>query len=305
MKIAINPNLYNNFSVSYASYGFNGNTKKTDLFDEFVNIMKINNLKTIDLQKNCKPENIIGSGQNSVVYKFDDLNFDNWVIKIDINNIKDNNLFLNPIKKVKNEFGTENMGQEIAKIGEHVHILKRIKGNPHSFPNWSLHRKNATPITKEESVKFLNSVKEIANFPQISFNNYARKLQLLDEKGYKADSFNPNNLIIDTKQKEIYIIDAYKYDVDAHLNTKYDLFCPLIDYANFDRYFEAMPNTKKTEFLKISKIIFNKCTIGANNVGLKTDERIFKDFISRIDRRENNNGIYTNSFNKVKKILEI
>ena len=258
--------------------------------------------KSEDYLKNCIDANILGTGANSKVYKFTNPLMKNWAIKIDTKHGDFMESFSKPLQQVEDEFSGLNMGQEIAKIGDRVHILKRINGKPHSIPDWSTHRRSKVPIKQEEAGDFLSDVKKIAGFPQEAFNEYAKKLKVLDEKGYKADSFNPNNYLIDFEKQHFYIIDAYKYDVDAHLNTKYDLFCPLVDYPNFERFYQVMDDAGKAEFLSTTKTLFDKCTIAGENQGLNTSENVFREFIARIDSREGNGGMYTNSYNAMKKI---
>lgn len=283
-------------------------TKHTKADYSFKNLIKQSRLtglnKPQDFIKECIEENIIGTGANSKVYKFSNRKMQNWVIKIDKKCSREAGL-PQKITEIKDEFGNINMGQEIASIGENVHILKRIQGNPHSIQNWSAHRASKAPITQQDASGFLENIENIAAFPQESFNNYAKKLKILDEQGYKADSFNPNNYLIDFKNKELHIIDAYKYYVDANMNTKYDLLCPLIDYPNYERYYNVMLPEQKQKYIATTAIINQKCTKAAEQIGLSTSESTFREFISRIDSRENNGGMYTKSFESMKQISKV
>lgn len=255
-----------------------------------------------DYMDNCVEKNIIGTGQNSVVYKFTNPIMDNWVIKV---NTKHNDFAgsfsHNPVQ-IPDEFEGFNMGQSIAALGERVRILKKIDAKPHSIKDWSSHRRSGVPIKQEEAQNFLEDVKNIARFPQAAFDEYAQKLKMLDDKGYKADSFNPNNYMIDYKKQKLYIIDFYKYDVDAHLNTKYDLFCPLVDYSNFERFYTVMNDAQKKEYINSAELLAKKCTNAAKNAGINLSEDTFRDFIGRIDSREGNNSMYTRAFNSMKNI---
>lgn len=281
--------------------------QKTSDKTGFVDFMKVSKQAGVDnaedIGRNCTKKNILGTGANSVVYKFSNPLLDRWAIKVDIkhNDYKDS--FSHPIQPVDDEFRGMNMGQEIARIGNRVHILKRINGKPHSFENWSKHRAEGTKITEEDASVFLDDVKKIADFPQEAFDDYAKQLKILDDKGYKADSFNPNNYLIDYENRTIHIIDAYKYDVDAHLNTSYDLFCPLVDYPNYSRFYDVMSEKEKAEYIDFTEAIFEKCMTAAEKTGVSTSEDTFREFISRIDRRENNGGIYINAFSTIQKLL--
>ena len=272
-------------------------------FSAFLKKLKEANINTAaDYLANCTEKNILGTGQNSVVYKFDSPLLENWVIKVNTKHNDFTHSFNNVIQQTADVFSGFNMGQEIARFDDTVKILKRIDAKPHSVKDWSAHRKNNTEITVKEASDFLADVKNIAKFPQETFDDFARKLKIIDDKGYKADSFNPHNYLIDYKNKSIYIIDFYKYDVDAHLNTKYDLWCPLVDYPNFEKFYNVMTPAQKKEFVQATGILDAKCTKAAQASGVNTSESVFKDFIGRIDGRENNGNMYTHCFDTMKNI---
>ena len=260
--------------------------------------------KSQDMLKECVKENVIGSGQNSVVYNFSNPLLKNWIIKVITKHNDYADSFNQPIQKLQDDFDGENMGQAIATVGKRVQILKKLSGKPHSVQDWAERRTAQTPIKQEEAEKFLEDIKQIAKFPQKSFDEYAKKLKILDDKGYKADSFNPNNYLIDYSTKEINIVDAYKYDVDAHMNTKYDLLGPLVDYPNFEKFYNAMNESQKADYIQITKLLAHKCTRAAKKQGVNTSEDVFREFIGRIDGREKNGNMYTKSFDTMKNILE-
>ena len=263
-----------------------------------------NILTSKDYLENCIEKNIIGTGQNSKVYKFNNPLMNNWVIKVETKHDDFLKSFSQGLQQLPDEFLGFNMGQPIAQIGERVKILKKIDGKPHSIKNWSSHRRNQIPITQDDAKTFLADIKQIAKFPQETFNEYAQKLKLLDDNLYKADSFNPNNYLIDFKNQKIYIIDAYKYAPDEHLNSKFDLICPLVDFPNFERFYSVMNNDQKAEYIATTNILVEKCTKAAQNVGINTSEDFYRAFIGRVDGREHNNGIYTSAFNKMKEICK-
>ena len=44
---------------------------------------------------------------------------------------------------------------------------------------------------------YCQSVDKLAKMPQKAFDEICDKVRILDDKGYKIDSINPNNLIVD------------------------------------------------------------------------------------------------------------
>lgn len=255
-----------------------------------------------DFYSICIEENLIGTGANSRVYKFSHPSLESWVLKVDTKHggIESNNA--RSIEKVDEEFAGVNMGQEIARLGKNVTVLKRITGSPHSIENWSVHRSKNAKITSEMSTSFLKSVKKISEFPQETFDDYAKELKVYEDNGYKADSFNPNNFLVDYQAKKIHIIDAYKYDVDANMNTKYDLICPLLDYTNYEQFYQSMSDVQKEEFVDITKAISEKCSIASEKLGIDQSKDKFKEFLSRIDTREGNANNYSARFESMQKI---
>ena len=82
------------------------------------------------ISRSQKPENILGQGANSVVYKIPQL--EDYVLKV-LN--KDD-----PNKINMNEFPNDvNLGQPVWQDEKNprILILKKIEGNEHSIPNWS------------------------------------------------------------------------------------------------------------------------------------------------------------------------
>ena len=110
--------------------------------------------------------------------------------------------------------------------------------------------------------------------------------------------------MINYAKKEIFIVDAYKYNVDAHLNTKYDLLCPLVDYPNFEKFYNVMNDVQKAEYIDATKRIAEKCSIAAQKHKIHSDEEVFTAFIKRIDDREANGDMYTRSYAAMKRILD-
>ena len=265
---------------------------------------------THKLRAQCIEENIIGTGQNSIVYRFSMPEMKNWAIKISRHpdevkygiTAPVDYSFGKPIVEIPDSFNGLNMGNPIAQIGERITILKRIHAKPHSIKDWSAHARAGKEITQAETIEFLEDVKKIAQFPQQSFDDYALKLKAIEQKGYKADSFNPNNVMINYETKEISIIDYYEYKIDAYRNTKYDLICPLVDYSNFSRFYEKMNPQQQKELVSTTGIIAKKCTKAAQKHNISTSEVKFKDHLSRIDYRDGLNKHYSNNFELLKNL---
>ena len=235
-----------------------------------------------DLKDNIKPENMLGSGMNSVVYNFNSPLLKGWVLKVDKRPFLKSKSDV--FKKSKDVFGSKNMGQEIATVGDRYRILKKIEGKAHSVYDWSYHVDNYSRVTRQEALEFLDSIAKIADFQQNSFDDYADKLSLLSKKGYKQDSINPNNILINYDKKEIHIIDFFKADDSLHINTGYDLAFSLLDFLLFAKFFEKLNDGEQKEFINCAKIIINKCKKASLKKGVPWDEEIYLNFLKNVDK---------------------
>lgn len=295
-------NKYNIYSP-----GFKGACKDTFSFEEFNNARReagIYNLE--DLKSNIKDKNIMGTGANSTVYAFDNPQLDNWVLKVD------KKPFHNPcsmfIEKTEDKFGGQNMGQEIAKAGDRYHILKKIKGDVHSVVDWSYHINNNSQVTPKEAQYFLATLQNIASFPQSSFDDYAFQLKTLGEKGYKQDSINPNNILIDYNKKKIHIIDSFKAVDPSHVNSRLDLINVLLDFALFNSFYNNLESQNRKALIEASEKIIEKCNIASQKEGLPQDEETYIKYLSNVDKYfgyalVDKGGDYRSRYFKMKTIL--
>ncbi len=261
-----------------------------------------------DFMENIKPENLLGTGLNSEVYSFSDSALEPWALKVDKkpNKTKEGA----GLYRTKNEFGAQNMGQEIARIGDRFHILKKIEGTPHSLENWSAHINNNSIVTKEESKEFLNSIEKIAQFDEAAFDDYAKQLKTLGSKGYKMDSINPNNLLIDYENEKIHIIDFFKNADPSHINSRLDLTNCLLDFSFFDRFYEKLDEDDKQRLLDTGKTIIEKCNDAASKHNLPQDEDTYVNYLANVDKwfgwaLVDIGGDYRTRFNRMKELLPL
>lgn len=276
-------------------------------YKEFIKAAGQSGINSVsDLENNIKQENIIGIGANSEVFKFDNPKLEKWVLK------RDKNPFYEPVKNlfepVTDDFFGFNVGQEIAKSGNRYRILKKVTGTPHSIANWSHTIDNGSHVNREESLEFLNSLKEIQKFPQSAFNDYAQSLKKLGDKGYKQDSINPNNILIDHDKKMIQIIDFFKVADPSHVNSKYDLTSALLDFSLYKNFYEKLRGDEQKQLLEYSNTIIEKCNKASKIAGLRQDEKTYIDFLRNVDKwfgvhLVNKGGDYQTRYNMMKSIL--
>ena len=264
-------------------------------FEALVSKLDELGLKSADsVLLNCTEKNFLGSGANSNVYKFTDEKMENWAIKV-LKCPKENSNSLE-LTKIEDRLIEMNMGQPIAKFGERILILKRIKGIAHAIPEWASRGKYNIKYTQQEAENLVSQMKKIADFPTSSFDNYAIKLKLLDERGFKMDSFNPNNILVNHKTKELSIIDYYNSATDTGGNTVYDLIAPLTDFKNFGDYYSKLTKESQKKVKNIILTLNNKCIDSAKKVGLETNKQKYLDFLKSTDEIFKLGDLYYRSF---------
>ncbi len=227
--------------------------------------------------------NLRGIGANSKVYDIPYLS--DYVLKV-LNKKDPNGVDMK-------EFPSDvNLGQPVwqSEDNPRLIILKKVEGVEHSIPSWSTTMwDNALQmplrVTKEQSDIYFNCVDKVAQMPQEAFNELCEKVRILDEKDYKVDSINPNNLIVD--EDEIHIIDYFKvkpWEKSVYQNSSYDLVAIMLDFTLMSEYFDLMDDNQKAAFLKNAKTIFGKVQQGAINSGLSTDIEKYKTFITETSK---------------------
>ena len=285
---------------------FKGHTDNSS-FEEFNKARLSAGIYSIaDLEENITEENILGTGANSTVYSFNNPKLDKWALKVDKIPFKTNSNSV--FTKTPDNFEGVNMGQEIATAGNKYRILKRIQGNVHSIKDWSYKINGNIPVTELEALQFVSSLYEIANFPQSTFDDYAMQLKLLGEKGFKQDSINPNNILVDSKNQKLHIIDFFKADNEAHVNSRIDLINVLLDFSFFDKFYEKLDKTGKEELIKSAETIINKCNIASKKAGLPQDEKIYLTYLTEVDKwfgihLVEKGGDYRTRYDRMKKLL--
>ena len=276
---------------------YKNNSLPSEIAEKMPKSAQISDL--INLAQN--PENIVGQGANSIVYNIPYL--DDYVLKV-LN--KDD-----PNKIDMNEFPSDvNLGQPVwqDENNPRLLILKKIEGSEHSIPNWS--RTIGVPfhVTKEQSVKFAQQLLTIASFPQSSFNQFAKDVKVLSDKGYKLDSINPNNLIVDEENQQIHIIDYFKVNPkETHLyqNSCFDLIAVTCDFTLFPEYFDNMSEKEKQLTINSVKTITDKMYKGCVDAGLSYDDKKYTTYINETSKwfpipsvpNEKTGGEYVRAYN--------
>ena len=184
-----------------------------------------------------------------------------------------------------------NLGQPVWQDEDNPNILmlRRIKGEENSIPNWSktiFDPQTGAPqsVTKEQAGIYLSKVRAIANMPQKSYNELAYKIKILEDRGYKLDSINPNNLIVNFDDNEINVIDYFKippYDIDkgVYKNCYLDIVSLALDFTLLPEYFDKLSKEEQDELADCIAKINSKAYLAAVSQGLSCNSEKFRNFI--------------------------
>ncbi|MBQ8887325.1 MAG: serine/threonine protein kinase [Candidatus Gastranaerophilales bacterium] len=304
-KIKSTPAKHHKSITSYASMpAFYGrDLVKTNPLPEEIRSKMPEGYSIQDLIKLAQTEeNKLGQGANSIVYSIPHL--DDYALKV-LN--KDD-----PNKINMSEFPADvNLGQPVWQDDKNprILILKKIEGKEHSIPNWSK-TVNTPPlqITKEQASNFTKQLSVISNMPQETFDQFAKDVKVLSDKGYKLDSINPNNLLVDEKKQQIHIIDYFKVNPnETHLyqNSCFDLIAVACDFTLFPEYFDKMSDEEKQSTINSVKTITDKMYQGCVKSGLSCDDEKYITYINETSKwfpipsiqNEKTGGEYVRAYN--------
>lgn len=264
-------------SNNVIAYHFNTNIDETCMPANIREICPQGFLQTL---KSRKP---LGEGANSKVYEIPG-NKD-YVVKV-LNKLDPNNVTIGAFPDYIN------VGQPIwqSPVNPQILILKRVIGKEHSIPNWSgtiYNPKTKQPekVTKRQAKLFCSKVHKLASMDAEKYYNFAKKVKVIDEKGYKLDSINPNNLMV--SDDEISVIDFFKIDEGSekfYQNSANDIIALMLDFTLFPEYYDKSNNKMKQQLIKDVSEITNKVYKTSKRAGIDCGDEKFTTYINKTSK---------------------
>ncbi len=226
-------------------------------FSDFVEQIKklYSDISLEEIAKTIKG-NFINQGSESSVYEIKGLKKYLLLVKRDCAKPS------GELKAIKNSYYGQNFGQPVAQTDDGLKILLKAEGEPFSVKKWTSYYEGIKKITPKQGERFLNDIENLSSFPQKSFDDLAKRIKLLYINCEKSiDPINPNNFLVDYKNKNINLVDVGEicsYD-KRHFSVK-DLMCsPLTDNRLRYDYLKVFDEKQKESYTKCSKIIEEKC----------------------------------------------
>lgn len=262
-------------------------------YNDFLSVMhavyKNKSIKNVVLSTIGNEKNFIGRGFSANVYSIPKI--DNYLFRIERNHFTPQSFISNPIiSEAQNELAP-NFGQFVASNGHGFFITKKVFGESHSLPNWSVKihavEKGEDEINHKDAKFILEKVNKLSEFPQKSYEDLARKIQRLNRHTEcEIDIMNPNNLIVDNENEALGIIDLwYKHSENgssAPFNGIDSLINLMLDPFTHKRVYDKLGNADKDIFINSSEKIIKKVFLAGEKAGLERTNNnaiiIYKDF---------------------------
>lgn len=276
------------FPVCYNDISFGKSLNYKDFLISMRKVYKNKSLKNVILSTINDEKNYIGSGFSANAYDIPGI--PDYIIRIERNKFTPQNFIHSAIKEEKQNVLAPNFGQYIATNEQGFYINKKVIGESHSLPNWSntIQKIQAGEEIKHRDAKlFLNKLENLSEFPQTSFDEIAKNINLLNKyTKSEIDIINPNNLIIDNKTKHIGIIDLWYRHIDNGSHEPYNgtdsLINLMLDPFIHKKVYNKLSNSDKDKFIEYSTRIIDKVLDAGKNNGLSRTKnnamQIYKDF---------------------------
>lgn len=128
------------------------------------------------------------------------------------------------LKIVEDIFPELNIGQTVAEIGN-IKVSKKQTGIPAGVPY-----KDRLGGSMQNVLTYRKHIFRTAEMPQAAYDDLADTFKRLNEHGYSFDMANPNNILVDEKNKKFNLVDDLNEIVDDEDQNSYaSLALPLID----------------------------------------------------------------------------
>jgi hypothetical protein len=156
------------------------------------------------------------------------------------------------LEVLKNVMPGYNVGQPIARIGN-VSILLTQRGEPAGASGDNIgERYGNDPLLVE--AHYADYLKAVADFPQSSYDRFARLYQDIQAAGHDIDP-DPTNLMVDAREQDFNVVDLLSREAVGQTNFA-DLLLMLVDVYYLGRQYplvENVPGPLRTAIVSITQ----------------------------------------------------
>lgn len=281
----------NNVAGSFNKYlvNFKGSLPKHSLASFMNEVRKVygaKNIADVLYEAAQQPENLLGRGHAFLCYQIPGI--EKYVFKSGNSRSAEHSLFEKPLRAIPDMFEGRNYGQAIAQSEDGgVQVLIKKDGIPHSIVPWiAIYRPPRIEITQIKANSFVQELETINSFDQFVYDELAEEINYLNSKHRKADSLNPNNLLVDYENRRFGLIDLHDASnlklekIPNCRNTFQDMASILIDALAFDKFYNALNKEGKERLVSVANAIVEKCIIAAKAKSLPFDEETYSRYLS-------------------------
>lgn len=258
-------------------------------------------LKNIPLRdtviKSLNSDNFLGEGMSKKGYNLQGIK--NYIIRVYKNVFKIEDLQQDFIKPEKNNINT--LDNVVLCIPGKIDIVKKKEGEFLGVENYAkrirVHEDNVLEnieLTREETLKSLKLYEEMKNFPISSYKKaYTQIKSFCKKPGYQFDILSPNNILIDTQNKKINLIDPVSPLMNDNVHGKNldfsimhgadSLYFTLCDFLLQKEHLKNLTENEKTRWNEAIDTIVAKCIIAGEKVGFERNLDKIKKLYQNID----------------------
>lgn len=239
------------------------------------------------------PKRVLGSGFEGTTYEIP--SNDTWVIKqYRIRQTPQQNSNEPSIEKCYDKSPSLNVGQKIAKVvipeldndSNVLYILKKQKGTSYGISFF-----DRDEITEKNIKRHISSLQTVADFPVETYKQLIMDIIEANDKGYRFDYLNPNNIMIDTEEQRINFVDVNDNNNEPETYQFGDILFALLDGA-FAMIFNksTAPQEDKDTAQILSQQIIDKYMTAMKECSVKFEETVGylmleKSFLNRTQTR--------------------
>ena len=232
------------------------------------------------------PENELNQGSQHITYRIPGT--DNLILRVSL-------MFWGPdgglqqsdkLAPLADPFPEYNFGQAVAKIGEHITIIKK---------------QNDPVLDSLFENDPAGTLKRLAAMPPQSYEDLARKLTIINSKGYYFDGAHPGNLCLGEKDFNIFDLDtkplprpyAKELISEPDNNSLSSMLAPLLNYRFYANTYESSSLEIKSELRADYSQVVRKCVNACQIVGLSIGlEKFVAHVLERAGMKEELENLY-------------
>ncbi len=190
----------------------------------------------------------------------------------------------------------------VVSIPDKIDIVKRKSGCSVGVENYAdrIQMLDFPPlrnvsVSREESLKALNIYEQLKNFPIKSYKQaYIQIKKFCKRPDYQFDIISPNNILVDTKDKKINLIDPVSPQVNRPVHgdnvdfSKFhgcdSLYPILCDFLMHKEHLKNLTPEERTRWNRAINLIIAKCLYAGQEVGFGRNIEQLKELYNRITK---------------------